>query len=87
MEFSRQEYWSGLPFPSPFAVWATSKALYIYKQKWKRDYKKGEIKISEEISQRVEQKNRWKRKKKMTSSGEQKKQIGMGKREVFYVAT
>ena len=25
MGFSRQEYWSGLPLPSPFTSWATSK--------------------------------------------------------------
>ena len=36
MEFSRHEYWSGLPFPSPLTVWITTNSRkYLKKTEYK----------------------------------------------------
>jgi len=32
MGFSRQEYWSGLPFPPPIYIWASQEALVVKNQ-------------------------------------------------------
>ena len=37
MQFSRQEYWSGLPLPSPISYWVSVK--FVFSKKWSISYK------------------------------------------------